>query len=182
MIIPDTFLTVREELLLFFGAVLLGCGMELLFDIFRAVRLIIPHKAAAAAIEDIVFIVLWAGCIICFTTAFAKGDFRVFYIAGSILGFVLWRLLLGNPFVRLLSRILSAVLRLLKWIISPVSKPCMRMYEKCTRKFVKNAKIQKKNKNIWSALLIAPQKMLYNIFNKEGERGRKKRGTEKKDK
>ena len=122
MIIPDTFLTVREELLLFFGAVLLGCGMELLFDIFRAVRLIIPHKAAAAAIEDIVFIVLWAGCIICFTTAFAKGDFRVFYIAGSILGFVLWRLLLGNPLVRLLSRILSAVLRLLKWIISPISK------------------------------------------------------------
>jgi len=50
MLIPDTFLTVHEELLLFLGAILLGCILELVFDIFRAFRIIIPHKAAANAI------------------------------------------------------------------------------------------------------------------------------------
>ncbi len=178
MLIPDTYLTVHEELLLFFGAVLLGCALEILFDLVRALRLIIPHKTAATALEDILFMLIWAGVVICFTSVFAKGDLRIFYIIGNILGFILWRVTIGNPLVRLLSRLLNTIFKLIKWIFSPITKLCVRAYKKCTSKFVNNAKNHKREKKP----LIAARKMLYNIFNKKGRKDEAENGSEKKGK
>jgi hypothetical protein len=178
MLIPDTYLTVHEELLLFFGAVLLGCALEILFDLFRAFRLIIPHKTAATAIEDIIFILIWAGSVVCFTSVFAKGDLRIFYIIGNILGLILWRVTIGNPLVRLLSRLLHNILRLIKWLFSPITRLYVRTYKKCASKFVNNAKNHKRKKNP----LIAVRKMLYNIFNTKGRKDEAEYGSEKKDK
>lgn len=178
MLIPDTYLTIHEELLLFLGSVLLGCALEMLFDLFRAFRLIIPHKTAAAALEDILFMLIWAGAVVCFTSVFAKGDLRIFYIIGNIIGFILWRVTIGNPLVRLLSKILNAFVKLLKWLLSPMTKLCVRTYKKCTCKFVNNAKNHKRKKNP----LIAVRKMLYNIFNTKGRKDEAEHGSEKKDK
>lgn len=176
MLIPDTFLTVHEELLLFLGAILLGCVLELVFDIFRAFRIIIPHKAVANAIEDIIFIMIWSGCLICFTSIFAKGVFRIFYIIGSVLGFILCRVTIGNSLVRILSLISNVLLRIIKWIFSPFIKLCTWIHNKFVRKFVNNAKISRRIKNICSFPLIAVQKMLYNIFNSNGKKGEKENG------
>lgn len=176
MLIPDTFLTVHEELLLFLGAILLGCILELVFDMFRAFRIIIPHKAAANAIEDIIFILIWSGSIICFTSVFAKGVFRMFYIIGTILGFVLCRVTIGNALVRILSLVSNFLLRIVKWIFSPVVKLCIWIHEKFARKFVNNAKIHSRIKNICSFPLIAVRKMLYNIFNSNRKKGEKEHG------
>lgn len=178
MLIPDTYLTVHEELLLFFGAVLLGCALEILFDLFRAFRLIIPHKTAATVLEDILFMIIWAGAVVCFTNVFAKGDMRIFYIIGNILGFILWRVTIGNPLVRLLSKILNVFFKLLKWLFSPITKLYVRTYKKWAYKFVNNAKNHKRKKNP----LIAVRKMLYNVCNVKGRKEEAEHGSEKKDK
>lgn len=179
MLIPDTFLTVHEETLLFLWSVLMGCALELVYDVLCAFRIAIPHKSASAAIEDILFIVLWAGCLVCFTSVFAKGDLRIFYIAGSILGFIVTRLSVGNPIVRLFSRIIGWICRAAAWLLSPLRVLVVRIYRKWSAKFVRNAKNRGERKNIWSALLIAKQKMLYNMYNHKGKKGDGKRGKKK---
>lgn len=180
MLIPDTFLTVHEETLLFLYSCLLGAALGLLFDVLRAVRLVLPHKTFAAALEDVFFLLFWAGCIAAFTSAFAKGDLRFYYIFGSILGFLLYRFTLGNPVVRLLRRILGGITGLLAWCLRPITALLVRMYRKCRGKFVTNAKNREKFKNIRKAPLIAPRKMLYNKHNRKRKQGDKNRGTEEK--
>lgn len=177
MIIPDAYLTVHEELILFLSSAILGSLLGIVFDIFRAFRIIIPHRNFSAAIEDVLFIMIWAGSIVCFMSVLAKGDFRWYYIAGSILGFVLWRVTAGNPLTRLLSEVLGFIFGIIRRIFRPVKKLFMRVFRKCRRKFVKNAKIHIKGKNIWSAPLIAVQKMLYNMFKRK--KGREEHGSEK---
>ncbi len=181
MLIPDTFLTIHEETLLFLWSCLLGAALGLLFDAFRALRLIIPHKGWAVALEDVVFLLIWAGAVVCFTSVLAKGDLRIYYLAGNLLGLILYRLTLGNPVVRLLRRILDTVLRLLRWCLRPITGFLVSMYRKYRGKFVRNAKNEKKLKNIHIAPLIAPCKMLYNKRNKMRKQGEKKGGKEEKD-
>lgn len=179
MIIPDTFLTIHEETVLFLSSVLLGIGMELVFDIFRALRIILPHKTAAAAIEDVLFILIWAGSIAAFTSVLAKGDLRFFCISGSVIGFILCRVLIGNPLVRLLARIMQAVIRVFGWLTLPFRAVGVRIYRKCRLKFVRNAKNHSGRKKNLPAPLIAPFKMLYNIYNRKRKQGDNRSGSEK---
>lgn len=179
MIIPDTFLTVHEETVLFLSSVLLGMGMELVFDVFRALRVILPHKAAAAALEDVLFILIWASGIAAFTSALAKGDLRFFCIGGSVIGFILCRFLIGNPLVKLLSRLMQAVIRVIAWCTRPFRAVCVRIYRKFRLKFVRNAKNNSRRKEFLPAPLIAPFKMLYNIYNRKRKQGDNRRGSEK---
>lgn len=179
MKIPDTFLSVQEETTLFFLSAVMGGALELVWDGVRAFRIVVPHKKTAEAIEDAFFLVVWAGCLVSFTSAFAKGDMRVFYIVGNILGFILTRLTIGNPVTRLLSRIVKAIYSFFAWVTSPMRKLVLRIRKKWNEKFVINAKNAPERKNIWSALLIAKYKMLYNISNHKKTKGDGKRGRKK---
>ncbi len=181
MRIPDTFLSVQEETTLFFLSAVMGGALELVWDGVRAFRIAVPHKKTAEAIEDALFLVVWAGCVVCFTSVLAKGDMRFFYIVGSILGFILTRLTIGNPVTRLLSRIIKSIYAFLRWLTSPVSKLVVSVRKKWQKKFVTNAKIAPEKKNIWSALLIAKDKMLYNRSNHKKTKGDGKRGRKKHD-
>ncbi|MBQ8514916.1 MAG: spore cortex biosynthesis protein YabQ [Ruminococcus sp.] len=179
MQIPDTFLTIHEETLLFLASVLLGCGLGILFDLLRTLRILLPHKSWFVALEDVLFLLVWAGAVVSFTSVLAKGDLRMYYILGSSMGFVLYRLLLGNPVTRLLRRIFGWILRLLGWIFRPVTAVLVRIHRKCKNKFVGSAKNLRKDKNIWSALLIAPREMLYNKHKNKGKQGERNLGSQK---
>lgn len=179
MQIPDTFLTIHEETLLFLASVLLGCGLGILFDLLRTLRMLLPHKSWFVALEDVLFLLVWAGAVVSFTSAFAKGDLRMYYILGNIIGFVLYRLILGNPVTSLLRRIFGGIFRLLRWILRPVTALLVRIHRKCKSKFVGSAKNLRKGKNIWSALLIAPREMLYNKHKNKGKQGERNLGSQK---
>lgn len=168
MIIPDTFLSVHEETVLFIGSGFLGAVLSIIYSLILSFRAAVPHKIFSAAAEDILFILLWAGAVVCFTTAVGNGVLRMFYIAGTLLGFIVGHLTIGKPVVRLLSRVFSFVYSVFHRIFSPVHKFIVRKCKKCTSKFVRNAKNKEKGKNIRSALLIVKEKMLYN--NNKSER------------
>ncbi len=182
MLIPDTFLTVHEETLLFLWSCLLGGALGLCFDFLRTIRLLLPHKVWMTALEDILFLFLWAASLAAFSVALAKGDLRIYYIVGNLLGFLLYRVTLGNPILRIFSRILGAIFGILGKIFRPVGAAVVQLCGKCLGKFVGNAKNQGEEKKIQSSLLIAARQMLYNKHDKMERQGEGKSGTKKKHK
>ena len=85
----ETFFTVPEQTRLLIFAVLLGIPLGVVFDVLRTLRLLLPHGKLAAALEDVAFLLLWAGALLCFSTVLARGEFRGYYVMGSVLGFLL---------------------------------------------------------------------------------------------
>lgn len=83
----ETFFTVPEQTRLLIFAVLLGIPLGVVFDVLRTLRLLLPHGKLAAALEDVAFLLLWAGALLCFSTVLARGEFRGYYVMGSVLGF-----------------------------------------------------------------------------------------------
>ena len=72
----ETFFTVPEQTRLLIFAVLLGIPLGVVFDVLRTLRLLLPHGKLAAALEDVAFLLLWAGALLCFSTVLARGEFR----------------------------------------------------------------------------------------------------------
>ena len=74
-IIPETFVSVEMQLLLFAGSCLMGipCGMTA--DFFRFLRKILPHHTIGVLLEDIFCCTIIALLLAGYMTAFAKGDF-----------------------------------------------------------------------------------------------------------
>ena len=72
----ETFFTVPEQTRLLIFAVLLGIPLGVVFDVLRTLRLLLPHGKLAAALEDVAFLLLWAGTLLCFSTVLARGEFR----------------------------------------------------------------------------------------------------------
>ena len=100
-IVPETYRTVQEELLLLGGAVLLGIPSGILFDFFRFLRRLISHHWAITMLEDIFFLLLVSFLLLCYISGFANGEFRMYYIIGCLCGFVLHECTLGNLFFSL---------------------------------------------------------------------------------
>lgn len=100
----ETFFTVPEQTRLLIFAVLLGIPLGVVFDVLRMLRLLLPHGKLAAALEDVAFLLLWAGALLCFSTVLARGEFRGYYVMSSVLGFLLYRCTLGCVTVPFLGR------------------------------------------------------------------------------
>ncbi len=100
-LIPETFYTVQEELLLLGGAVLLGIPAGIAWDCFRLLRRVLPHHWAAVMLEDIFYLIFVSFLLLCYASAFARGDFRMYYVIGCACGMVLYECILGRPVLRL---------------------------------------------------------------------------------
>lgn len=85
--IPETFFTVSEQLKLFIICILFGFPLGLFYDIFRIIRIMLPHGTLATAIEDVLFFSVYAVFITSFTYAAARSEFRLYFTAGNLIGF-----------------------------------------------------------------------------------------------
>lgn len=86
----ESFFTVNEQLQLFAASCILGIPLGFLYDIFRVIRIIIPHNNFMTAVEDLLFFVIYSVFIMSFTYAVARSEFRMYYIFGNIIGFSLY--------------------------------------------------------------------------------------------
>lgn len=75
--------------------------MGVVYDIFRIIRIILPHNHVLTAIEDVLFFIIYSVFLMCFTIGAARADFRVYYIIGNILGFCLYFFTVGNVITRI---------------------------------------------------------------------------------
>lgn len=136
----ETFRTVEEELFLFGGSVLLGFPAGILFDITRLCRKIFPHKLFSVAIEDILFLLCSSVMLLCYASAFGRGEFRFYYSIGCLCGFVFYYCTLG----KIIMQCSDLLLLPFHWI----GNRFVRICRKIRRSFVKcsqNSRYAKKS-------------------------------------
>ncbi len=157
-VIPETFVSPEEQMLLFAGACLLGIPCGLVFDGMRLLRRLIPHHPAAVAAEDVLFPIISIILILGYTSAFALGQFRMYYVFGCILGFILYECTLGQIVIT----VGGAVCRILRAPFGIIGKTFALICKKVHGIFVKNnKKTEKAQKNTQNPLQLTPQ-MVYN--------------------
>jgi hypothetical protein len=103
------FLSVSEELRLFGISCLVGAALGVVFDLFRALRLLVPHNSFLTAAEDIAFLGLYALVFAVFSAVFAGGETRLCYALGNLLGFCIYMASVGSVVTGTLRRLLAAL-------------------------------------------------------------------------
>ena len=162
MIIPETYFSVSEETEIFLYSCVLGVVLGAFYDFFRAFRAIFPHNSVLTAIEDIACLIVYSASLIAFSSAFARGEFRLYFVFGSIIGFVIYFFTVGSVVIKIIRCFLKIIFRLLKFILYPFKNIYVAMCEKVAVKFVGNSQnIINFFKNIKKPL-IERAEMLYN--------------------
>lgn len=140
MNVPETFFSVEEELWLFLLSCIAGAVFGVYYDVFRTLRLAVPHHSFFIVIEDIIFLGTYAVFLSAFASAAARGELRAYFALGGILGFTLYYFTVGKFVIRLMQKITGII----KWIFAIAVKP----FKAAARKFVGIAQnVVKKNKN-----------------------------------
>lgn len=161
-IVPETYFTVSEELRLFGLSCIMGAAVGVAFDAVRAVRLIFPHNKLLVAFEDTAFLLLYSTALTAFAAAAARGELRMYFVIGNILGFLVYFVTLGSIVMKTLRKLFLIAGACLKLIFHPVKLIFASLYKKVNVKFVRNLQIKvKRFKKIKIVLLNCPL-MLYN--------------------
>lgn len=103
-LIPETFYTVQEELMLLGGSVLLGIPSGIFFDFLRFFRRIVKHHYFTVMLEDIIFLILTSFLLLCYVSTFGNGIFRMYIVIGWLCGFLLYIYTVGNLILHLWER------------------------------------------------------------------------------
>lgn len=138
-------LGIELERELFLLAVVLGCGLGLLYDIFRVFRAALPHGKILTFFEDILYTFLYGFALFTFCTGLT-GAIRAFVLVGMLMGSLFEHLTVGNAVVFVLRKLFGTVRKLLAKTFSPVVKLITKWTGGLTGGFVKKCKISFKRK------------------------------------
>ena len=158
----ENFLSVSEELRLFGISCLIGAVLGGIFDVFRAFRLIFPHNSFLTAAEDISFLGLYALVFAVFSAVFARGETRVYYALGNLLGFAVYMAAVGSVVMTALRKLFSLLGAVLKLIFRPLGAFFALLRAKAIVKFVGNLQIIVKPFKKIKIVLLNRRVLLYN--------------------
>lgn len=142
----ESFFTVSQQLKLFLLSCLFGIPTGIVFDIFRALRVIFPHGKAAVALEDILFFVLYGIFIMAFSSAAARSEFRFYYCIGNLLGFLIYHFTVGSVAVMIIRKLAEAIKKVFYLIFSPINKKIALLFKKIRTFFVESRQKHETNK------------------------------------
>lgn len=128
----ESFFTVSRQTAQFFMSVALGAALGILYDCFRAVRIVFPfmRKNGAVLAADIVFGLCFGAALFLFGALFCRGSVRFFCAAGTLLGFILYIVTIGNFITGILRRAVLAVYKILHKVYSAVSAPIVKLIKR----------------------------------------------------
>jgi len=173
MTLPETFFSINEQVQLFLISCILGAVFGVVYDAFRAMRLLLPHNSLLVAIEDILFITIYTIAVISFTSAAGRGDFRIYYVFGNILGFTLYLATVGSIVIRIINRLIFII----RWLLKFVWIPCkwiLSIFKRLWKMFVVNIyRNYKKTKKITEKHLIKRDEIVYNERKIKKRKGKK---------
>lgn len=146
----------QEETLIFLGACLLGAAIAACYDTLRLIRVMLPHPRFLINLEDFLFFVAAAVVTFAFFLSYSDGGFRIFILAGELLGAVLYFFSISLVLLRLLSPVMRLARRLLRGIFHPFVLLFQRIKGKFTKiskntventkKFARNLQLGLKNR------------------------------------
>lgn len=169
----ETFFTVSEQVELFLLSVILGIGLGILYDCFRVVRIIFPpaKKKGAVCLTDIIFWLCYGFSIFLYSVVMARGQVRFFYFLGSIVGFILYIVSVGNLITGIIRAIVKWIYRVLQKVyyhtISPIVKFIKAFCRKFVPVFVRIPKVRKKGERSTFSPLKCKVLLLYNKIAKK---------------
>jgi len=132
----ETFFSVSHQVSLFLMSVLLGAAMGVVYDFFRVLRIVFPlaAKSGAVLVQDIIFWLIYGFAIFSYATLAARGQVRFFIFFGSLIGFALYILTIGNFVTGILRRVFSAIYGTLRKVYSIIIEPIVNLLRKNCQK------------------------------------------------
>lgn len=111
-------LTLSEQTAYFLWSIVLGAFAAALYDIVRALRTLLRAGKVHVILSDVLFFVLCGILTSLFALPFNKGSVRVFIIFGELIGFLCYRLTLGQ----IMGRIYSILSKGITWLGRKICK------------------------------------------------------------
>ena len=110
-------------------ALVLGIGVTFVYDCIRILRRVIPHNVFWVSIEDLLF---WFACAIRVFLLMheeSDGELRWFAVLGALIGMLIYKKTISNPYVKYVSFVLCKVTDLLigrpaKYLLGKMKKIC----------------------------------------------------------
>ena len=164
----NTFFSVSQQTASFLLSVLLGAALGVVYDCFRVARILLPPlaKPKPTFFEDILFWLIYGFCVFCFAASAARGQVRLFMLLGSLLGFTLYILTLGNLITGVIRSIVTTVYKILHKVYSALIEPIVKLMrtfcQKVFRFFVGSHKNNRKLKRSVKKPLKNRGKLVYN--------------------
>lgn len=169
----ETFFSVSEQTELFLLSVILGAGLGILYDCFRVVRIIFPpaKKAGAVCLLDIIFWLCYGFAVFLYSVLLGRGQVRFFYFFGSAAGFILYLISIGNLITGIIRKVVEFIYNTLQRVYSIVIAPIVKIMnffrQKVLPVFVRNHKVNKKER-ISTFYPLKRQALL--LYNKKAEK------------
>lgn len=106
---------IAAEAMLFLTSCLLGAALGVVYDLFRAVRLLFPPGAALAFAEDGLFFAVVGVAEFVFFLNHTYGQLRGFLLIGQGLGFLIYYLTAGRAVYCLMRRLTQLIKGVIRW-------------------------------------------------------------------
>lgn len=165
---------INLEVRFFLTSVIWGVILLCMYDMLRIFRRVLHKSEILVAIEDVVFWAISSVLIFRMMYRMNNGVIRGFSIVGMLLGMVIYKYTLSEPFVTWVSIALIAVIRFAKKVIQVFLTP-LRFFEKQCKRFGKF--LLKKGKRAKEGIVFR-LKTKYKALRK-GLQDKKKRGKMK---
>lgn len=171
-------ITVAGQTWVFLGGILVGAALGVCYDLFRVVRLAVPHPAALVAVEDLVFFCVCAAGTFLYLLGAGYGQLRGFILVGELVGFLLYHCTLGAVAIRVFGVVLAWLGRFLRLLRRLTWDPAARLLRWMGRLVAKVARIpgnylKSRGKNSRIPLQMH-RGVLYNLKEQPWKIGRKK--------
>ena len=114
---------ISAECSCFGNSLLLGAALQMVFCLICVMRIVFRHKPLQLFIEDFLYIVFMAAASFVFLMRFCYGRPRWYVFAGELLGWILFKIIIGDRVVKLLSLAVKLVLKLLSMVIAAILLP-----------------------------------------------------------
>lgn len=126
-----------KEVYFLLYSVCMGIIITFVYDLFRLLREVIPHKNLVVALEDIVFWIFTSVSLFLMLYTVNNGAVRWFSIAGALLGMVLYRKSLGQYMVFYMSSIIKKILYVAKRFLTIAFSPIRFVLQKMNTVFMR---------------------------------------------
>lgn len=166
-------ISVASQSLVFLFSVLIGCAIGVVYDIFRILRIVIPHGTVLTFIEDFIFWVIAMCVAFWFLLMYNNGQVRWYLLLGFISGFTIYINTLGVLVImqaKFIVRILKAILHFILIPFLFLAKQICKLFSFLGKKIKKPFIFMKKR-----CIII-----LTNLKRKFKRKGGKKRDGKKK--
>ena len=119
------FFSLSQQTVCFLASVAFGAALAALYDLVRAVRMLLRASCGHIVVSDILFFFVCGVLTSLFALPFNKGDVRGFAVFGEAAGFLTYRLTLGSVF----GKIYAVIARLLRHIIRKICEKLKKIYD-----------------------------------------------------